>query len=139
MGWASNWTNIRVHFAHPHAWYKIVILEEGNQPYPWCPKCDKFVLHKALNGWRLATEFCLRREERKRRRLVEEEERPGTDMKITAYGIPISLVTYFKYLRRFLLAADNNWIEVVHNLRRARHKWARMSRVPIREGADART
>ena len=34
---------------------------------------------------------------------------------------------------------DNNWPEVFKNLRRAWHKWARLNRVLIREGVDART
>ena len=38
---ASNQTNLRVQFAHRHEWDTIVILEEGNQPYPRCPQCDK--------------------------------------------------------------------------------------------------
>ena len=70
MGGASNWTNLRVHFAHRHARNTIVILEEGNRPYHRCPKCDMFVSHKALNGRHLATAFCCRGEERKRRCLA---------------------------------------------------------------------
>ena len=38
----------------------IVILEEGNQTYPLCPKCDMFVSHKDLNGWHLVMSFCCR-------------------------------------------------------------------------------
>ena len=38
----------------------IVILEEGNQTYPLCPKCDMFVTHKDLNGWHLVMSFCRR-------------------------------------------------------------------------------
>ena len=34
LGGASNWTNLRVRFAHLHAQDTIVILEEGNKPYP---------------------------------------------------------------------------------------------------------
>ena len=40
LGGASNKTNLWVHFVHLHTQYTIVILEEGNQPYPSCPKCD---------------------------------------------------------------------------------------------------
>ena len=35
----------------------IVILEEGNQPYPQCPKCDMFVSHKSINGRNLVTDL----------------------------------------------------------------------------------
>ena len=116
MGEASNRTNLQVHFAHRHLRDTIVILEEGNQPYPWCPNCDMFVSHKSLKGWHLETDFCRRGEERKRRRLEEEEARPSTERAITAYGILLALVTSFKYLGRLLLVADNNWPTVVHNI-----------------------
>ena len=78
----------------------IVILEEGSRPYPWCPKRDIFVSHKALNSWLLAKVFFHGGEERKWRRLVEEEARVGEDMKITAYGIPLAPFTSFNYLGR---------------------------------------
>ena len=58
---------------------------------------------------------------------------------ITAYAIPLAPVTSFKYLRRVLSEADNNWIAVVSNLRKLWRKWARITRVLSREGADART
>ena len=98
-----------------------------------------FVLHKSLNSWNLVTDFWRRGEEIDKRRLEEVEVQAGTEMAITSYRIPLAPVTSFKYLDRILSVPDGDWIEVVHNLRRARHKWARMSRVPIREGADART
>ena len=37
-GSASSQTNLRVHFDHRHSHNSIVILEEGNQPHPWCPQ-----------------------------------------------------------------------------------------------------
>ena len=58
---------------------------------------------------------------------------------ITAYGIPLALVIYFKYIGRVISAVDENWQELVNNLHRARQKWARLTRVLIWKGADART
>ena len=60
-------------------------------------------------------------------------------MAITAYGVPLTLVTSFKYLRIVLSAADNNWPAVISNLWRERHNWLRLTRVLSREGADDRT
>ena len=40
---------------------------------------------------------------------------------------------------RVLATEDDNWSSVVHNLRRARQKWARLTHILIREGADAQT
>ena len=78
MGGASNRTNLRVHFSYRHVRDTIVILEEGNRPYPQCPKCVIFMSHKDLNVRHLATDFCRRGEERKWHCLVEEEAREGT-------------------------------------------------------------
>ena len=58
---------------------------------------------------------------------------------ITAYGIPLSPVTSFLYFGRVILASDDDWLAVVHNLRWAQQKWARLSRVLSREVAGART
>ena len=118
---------------------KIVILEEGKQPYRRCPQCDMFVSHKDLNDRHLTTEFFQRGADRKRCCLAVEESRAGADTAITSYGIPLAPVTSFKYLGIFLLAADDNWTSVVRNLWKARRKWAQMKRVLVREGVDAYT
>ena len=60
-------------------------------------------------------------------------------MAITAYGILLAPVTSLQYLRRVLFLADNEWALVVSNLWRPRHKWARLTRVLSRDGADERT
>ena len=72
LGGASNRTNLWVHFAHLHAQDTIIILEDGNWPYPWCPKYDMFVSHKSLNIQHLTTTFWRMGEERKLIRLTEE-------------------------------------------------------------------
>ena len=71
LGGASNWTNLRVHFAHHHVRNTIVIMEEGNRPYPRRPRCDMFVSHKALNDRKLTMDFCRWGAERKQRYLAE--------------------------------------------------------------------
>ena len=38
-----------------------------------------------------------------------------------------------------MAAEDDDWLEVVRNLRRARQKWAQLNRIFSREGSDART
>ena len=61
--------------------------------------------------------------------MVEEEARVGKELAITASGIYLAPVTYFKYLGRILPAADDNWPEVVNNLCRARQKWTQLTRM----------
>ena len=73
------------------------------------------------------------------RSLAKEEARSGTDRALTAYGFPLSQVTSFKYLERVLAAEDNAWPSVVCNLWRSRQKWAHLTWVLRREGADAQT
>ena len=50
-------------------------------------------------------------------------------MVVTAYRIPLGLVTSFRYLGRVLLVADDNCPGVIHKLWRVRQKWAWLSRV----------
>ena len=40
----------------------------------------------------------------------------------------------FKYLSRIITTMDENWAEVVANIRKARKKWAWMSRILERDG-----
>ena len=46
------------------------------------------------------------------------------------------MVTSLRYLGRVILAADNNWPEVVSKFSRTRAVWKRMTRILSREGAD---
>ena len=75
---------------------KIVILEEGNRPYPHFPKCDMFVSHKSLNVRNPATEIFRSGEEQKWSQLEEAGMREGTDTVITNYRTPLSPVSSFK-------------------------------------------
>ena len=49
------------------------------------------------------------------------------------------MVKYFCYLGQNLTATDNDWSEVVENLRKEIWTWARILRVLGREGVDVRT
>ena len=73
--------------------------------------------------------------ERKWCYLEEEEAREGMYRALTSYVVPPSQITFFKYLGRVLATEDDDWPEVVRNLRRTRHKLARLTLVLIKEGA----
>ena len=60
-------------------------------------------------------------------------------MSLTAYGVPLSQVTSFKYLVQVIAAEDNVWSVVVRNLQRARQEWWRLTRILSRVVSDART
>ena len=53
-----------------------------------------------------------------------------------AYDRPLTLVSSFNYLGNVLIPPDNDWTSVVGILRISRKKWARMSRILGREGAN---
>ena len=55
-----------------------------------------------------------------------EEEREVTDRAFSAYGSPLEMVTYFRYLVQVISAVDDGWPGVVRNLSRARLLWKRM-------------
>ena len=48
-------------------------------------------------------------------------------------------VSEFNYFGRVLEALDDNWPVVVRNLRKERKRWARMSIILGRKGADPQT
>ena len=122
---------------HCHVLDTIVVLEEGNCPLLRCPRCDMFVPWEALNRRNLATAMCAKGAEQKRRQWAEEEAHAGAAATFQAYGRPLEAVASFKYLGRVLTASDYDWTAVVSNLRKARRKWARFSRILVREEADA--
>ena len=69
----------------------IVILEEGNQNYPICPKYDMFVSQQDLNRRKPSTGLCHRGENQNCCQLVEEELRVGEATALTTYGIPLAV------------------------------------------------
>ena len=71
--------------------------------------------------------------------MAAEEARSGTKMSPPTYGKPLMEVPPFKYLGRVIIESDNDWPEVVANLRNAQKKWACLLRVMGWEGADAHT
>ena len=117
----------------------VVTIKEEIQLLPYCPKCDTFFTWRALNSRHHATVMCARGEERIPKRRKEEEARRSTAVEFQAYGIPLEAVLEFKYLGRVLTDSDEKCPFVVVNLRKARRRWARMSRILRREGADPRT
>ena len=86
----------------------ILILEEGNRPYPKRPQCNMFVPQKSINGRHLATELCRQGMERNRRHLEEEEAREGKERALTAYGVPLYQVISFNYLGQVLPEEDDD-------------------------------
>ena len=113
----------------------MLILEEGNLPHPQCPMCDMLVPWWDLNVMHWRTAQFRKGGGQKRRRLAAEEERLVVSRSFVPNGIPLEMVTSFKYLGRVISASDNDWPEVVRNMKKARAVWRRLKRIIIREGA----
>ena len=69
----------------------------------------------------------------KRRQLASEEERAVNSRAFSPYGRPLEMITSLRYLRRVILAADDDWPAVIWNLIKAQALCRRMMRILIRE------
>ena len=138
-GKSSSRKNLWVHFDHQHPRDSIVILEEGNQPHSWLPRCVMFVSQEALNQVQPTSAMWRCGAEKKLRRLVvvETEERMGRVF--LEYGTLLMVVSSLRYLVRMLLSSIYDWPAVEWNLRRAQRKWGRLAKILGREGEDRRT
>ena len=70
---------------------------------------------------------------------MEKESWARAEAAFTAYGIPLTPITYFRHLRRVLSENNDNWLAVLRKLRKAQRKWERLTRLLSREGSDSWT
>ena len=80
--------------------------------------------------------MCANEVGQKIRRLREKEVQVSTAVDFQDYSRPLETMTEFKCLGRVLTASIYNWLTVVFNLRKARIRWERLSRILGWEGAD---
>ena len=115
-------------FRHPAD--TIVISEEGELDR--CPRCHMFTgTPHAPNN-----KLCQQGAAQKRKREMEREQHQTITVKFYILGNEVETVTTFKYLGRWLSCDDNDQTAVLSNLRKARDRWGRFSRVLTREGAN---
>ena len=98
----------------------MIILEEGNISHPQGPRCEMLLPCKALNDRHTNTTQCEKGVERKRCHLVAEDIRESAVSSFQAYGKPIDMVTYLKYMGWVLTASYDDWTADVGNLQKAR-------------------
>lgn len=138
-GRATTRQALRVHFQHRHPNDTVVILEEGSFPFPKCELCDLQIPWETFNGTtHRHTAMCAAGADRKKRRIAAEAARRARETEFYAYGQPLQSVDLFNYLGRQTSNIDVDWPAVMTNLKKARKKWGRMSRILGREGADAK-
>ena len=119
-------TGICIQFLQRHVQETMIILEKGNLTNPRCTRCNIMVPWAALNGLHPNNTQCKNGVEWKRHRLVAEEMRDSTKRDFWACGRPLTSVTSFNYLRRIIMALDNDWSVVVGNLQKSWKKCDRM-------------
>jgi hypothetical protein len=75
----------------------------------------------------------------KERRAAAAALRQANEVVITALGEPLNKVDLFDYLGRPLASDNGDWPAVFKNLKKAKKKWAWLSRPLVRAGADPKT
>ena len=123
---------------HRHPTDTLTILEEGSTPLPKCERCGMHVTRQALSAGHLQSAACRKGEDRARQRRALEDARRAREVVLSIRGVPLKSVSVFKYLGRPLSYTDEDWPAIYRNLSKARSRWARVSRVLAREGADAK-
>ena len=61
--------------------------------------------------------------------MVVEDTRAVVERACRDNGRPISDLASFDYLGRIITATDDNWLEVLFNLRKAWNKWEKILRI----------
>ena len=134
-GRASTRSSLRTHFSFRHPTDVIVVEEEG--PLPRCMACMLFT-STANTPAHLRTQICQRGSVRKRRRELDYDYLTGMEAEFSISGTVIEPVDCFRYLGRPINATGSDWSAVVYNLRKARGRWARVTRVLSRQGASSK-
>ena len=81
---------------------------------------------------------CIRGRITKRSRDIAKKILQADEQAFTIDGTPIESVRSFQYLGRVESRTDSDWGTLHTNLRRARHKWYKLSKLLHREGANPR-
>ena len=116
----------------------VVIVEEGNLPHLHFPRYYIMVLWVALNSCHLDNAQCAKGSDNKFRRLAVEYLQASAEAVFQSYGHPLNNAVVFKYLIHILTPTNDNWPAVVANMMKDRNKWARMSCIIGRDGANER-
>jgi hypothetical protein len=128
--------SMRVHFHHRHPFDVITIKEEG--PLPRCARCDMFVPLSASISHPLS-ERCNAGAERKRKRLQDIINIRVQNTSFTAGDTELEAVDSFRYLGKPMVADNSDSLAVSYNLKKARCRWAQVSRVLTKQHIGSKT
>jgi hypothetical protein len=129
-------TAFRIHFRNRHPHDSIHILEEHPVPYPKCELCGFQVPIGSRNHQ--STKMC--RDGRARKQQIEAAIRAHRAQAVTfqACNTQLENVNAFSYLGRLTTNTDNDWPAVYKNLKKARAKWAMITKILVRDNASPR-
>ena len=126
---------MRVHFRNVHNKDTLIVEEEG--PLPRCDRCGLFQ-QKVGPKHQQSADCVLWTAIRKKRADDKVNKKAVRDTVFDVQGVPIENVKEFKYLGRVVNNKDDDRPTVMENLRKARMKWGRISRILSTDGANPR-
>jgi hypothetical protein len=126
--------SMRKHFRSRHPADVIIVEEEGLLPQ--CTKCGLF--QRLVDLKHQTTLDCIKATATRARRQDAKVQQQSTEVRFTINGCQVKNVNEFKYLGRILDNKDSDIPAVEQNLRKARQKWGRISRILSKESAKPR-
>ena len=136
-GGAKNPAGMRSHHRNRHPWDTVIIPVEHPTALPKCDLCD--LQHKHAGFPRHSnTLLCRDFRAKTQRRQYELDLARSQAIVFSVNDVDLSRVDNFRYLGRVLTESNSDWPTLNHNLKRAKQKWARISRVLSRDGASNR-
>ena len=124
---------MRVHFRNVHNEDTLIVEEEG--VLPRCERCGLFQREVGIKHQQSAD--CISWTAIRNKRADDKVNKKAMkDTVFNVQGMPIENVTEFRYLGRVVNNRDDDRPTVIENLRKARIKWGRISRILSKDGAN---
>jgi len=129
--------NFHNHFMCRYPYDSIHVTDESLDPWNKCELCG---LQCPLPTYRSHTESatCIRGRITKQSRDITNKILQAEEQVFTIDDTPVESVGSFRYLGRQETCTDSDWGALCANLRRARHKWYKLSKLLHRECANPR-
>ena len=138
-GTATSWWSMRRHFVSRHPVDSVHIRQEGPRPLPKCTRCGMQLPSGKLTSQHYSSRLCVEGQARRQQREALNQIALANEQEFTIYGEVLQRTATFKYLGRPMSRVDSDWPAMHRNLRRARQKWARASKILGRQGASPKT
>jgi hypothetical protein len=133
----SSNSSFHVHFMCRHPYDSCHIIDESSVPLPHCQLCGyqcRFPLFRKHTSSKLCRDGQVTKSNREANQRILQQ----NDYTFYLDGQPIESTNTFPYLGRIESKTASDWPALYHNLRRARYKWHRLSKLLTREGANPR-